>query len=293
MIERLSLNSLKFFYYVARYESMTIAAERLFVTQGAVSKQLKSLEEMLGFALFIREARKLRLTQQGEILFDCCQQVFQQLDQCLLQLQQQTEIKKNLVLSCEPTIAMKWLIPRLAQFKQLYPEFEVSLLTAGGEVDFRAQNIDLAFRRDDFDWGTAVYSEKIADEQMLYVKAKHEQSTGNQVFISKSRPQLWKQFKRHHQAQLKEMKAVSLEHFYLCIEACLAGLGTTVVSAYMVERELKYHLLQQVASGYADGSSYYLLSAQPFEEDVRKLLLRDWLRDQMQQSQLWLATLNQ
>ena len=292
MIERLSLNSLKFFYYVARYESMTIAAERLFVTQGAVSKQLKSLEEMLGFALFIREARKLRLTQKGEILFDCCQQVFQQLDQCLLQLQQQTEIKKNLVLSCEPTIAMKWLIPRLAQFKQLYPEFEVSLLTAGGEVDFTAQNIDLALRRDDFDWGTAVYSEKIADEQMLYVKAKHEQSTGNQVFISKSRPQLWKQFKRHHQAQLKEMKAVSLEHFYLCIEACLAGLGTTVVSAYMVERELKYHLLQQVASGYADGSSYYLLSAQPFEEDVRKLLLRDWLRDQMQQSQLWLATLN-
>jgi DNA-binding transcriptional LysR family regulator len=292
MIERLSLNSLKFFYYVARYESMTIAAERLFVTQGAVSKQLKSLEEMLGFALFIREARKLRLTQQGEILFDCCQQVFQQLDQCLLQLQQQTEIKKNLVLSCEPTIAMKWLIPRLAQFKQLYPEFEVSLLTAGGEVDFRAQNIDLALRRDDFDWGAAVYSEKIADEQMLYVKAKHEQSTGNQVFISKSRPQLWKQFKRHHQAQLKEIKAVSLEHFYLCIEACLAGLGTTVVSAYMVERELKYHLLEQVASGYADGSSYYLLSAQPFEEDVRKLLLRDWLRDEMQQSQLWLANLN-
>ncbi|MEB6480157.1 LysR family transcriptional regulator [Acinetobacter vivianii] len=292
MIERLSLNSLKFFYYVARYESMTIAAERLFVTQGAVSKQLKSLEEMLGFALFIREARKLRLTQQGEILFDCCQQVFQQLDQCLLQLQQQTEIKKNLVLSCEPTIAMKWLIPRLAQFKQLYPEFEVSLLTAGGEIDFTAQNIDLALRRDDFDWGTAVYSEKIADEQMLYVKAKHEQSTGNQVFISKSRHQLWKQFKRHHQAQLKEMKAVSLEHFYLCIEACLAGLGTTVVSAFMVERELKYHLLQQVASGYADGSSYYLLSAQPFEEDVRKLLLRDWLRDEMQQSQLWLATLN-
>lgn len=292
MIERLSLNSLKFFYYVARYESMTIAAERLFVTQGAVSKQLKNLEEMLGFALFIREARKLRLTQQGEILFDCCQQVFQQLDQCLLQLQQQTEIKKNLVLSCEPTIAMKWLIPRLAQFKQLYPEFEVSLLTAGGEVDFRAQNIDLALRRDDFDWGTAVYSEKIADEQMLYVKAKHAQSTGNQVFISKSRPQLWQQFKRHYQAQLKEMRAVSLEHFYLCIEACLAGLGTTVVSAYMVERELKYHLLQQVASGYADGSSYYLLSAQPFEEDVRKLLLRDWLRDQMQQSQLWLATLN-
>ena len=48
MIERLSLNSLKFFYYVARYDSVTIAAEKLFVTQGAVSKQLKNLEEVLG-----------------------------------------------------------------------------------------------------------------------------------------------------------------------------------------------------------------------------------------------------
>lgn len=290
MIERLSLNSLKFFYYVARYESMTSAAEHLCVTQGAVSKQLKSLEEMLGFTLFIREARKLRLTQQGEVLFECCQHVFQQIDQCLVQLKQ-TEIKKNLVLSCEPTIAMKWLIPRLAQFKQLYPAFEVSLLTAGGEVDFRTQHIDLALRRDDFDWGNAIYSEKIAEEQMLSVKAKHTQSAENQIFISKSRPQLWQQFKQH-QTQLKHFKPAPLEHFYLCIEACLAGLGATVVSAYMVEREIKYHLLEPMTSGYADGSSYYLLSAQPFEEDVRKLVLRDWLRDEMRNSQLWLAAFN-
>ena len=62
MIERLSLNSLKFFYYVARYDSVTIAAEKLFVTQGAVSKQLKNLEEVLGRRLFIRDGKKLQLT---------------------------------------------------------------------------------------------------------------------------------------------------------------------------------------------------------------------------------------
>lgn len=80
MIERLSLNSLKFFYYVARYGSVTIAAKKLFVTQGAVSKQLKNLEEALGFTLFIREGKKLQLTDDGELLFDCCQQVFPQID---------------------------------------------------------------------------------------------------------------------------------------------------------------------------------------------------------------------
>ena len=61
MIERVSLNSLKFFYYVAPYDSVTIAVEKLFVTQGAVSKQLKNLEEVLGRCLFIRDGKKLRV----------------------------------------------------------------------------------------------------------------------------------------------------------------------------------------------------------------------------------------
>jgi DNA-binding transcriptional LysR family regulator len=59
MIERWSLNSLKFVYYVARYESVTVAAEKLFVTQGAISKQLKNLEETLACALFVRGGKKL------------------------------------------------------------------------------------------------------------------------------------------------------------------------------------------------------------------------------------------
>ena len=86
MIERLSLNSLKFFYYVARHESVTVAAEKLFVTQGAVSKQLKNLEDALDCALFIREGKKLYLTVEGRTLLACCEQVFPQIDQCLQQL---------------------------------------------------------------------------------------------------------------------------------------------------------------------------------------------------------------
>lgn len=293
MIERLSLNSLKFFYYVASYESVTVAADKLFVTQSAVSKQLKNLEESLGLVLFIREARKLSLTADGEMLFDCCQQVFQQIDQCLLQLQQHSKAQKSLILSCEPTLAMKWLIPRLVHFKQLYPEFEVSLLTGGGVVDFASQNIDLALRRDDFDWSTALYSEKIADEQMLGVIGKSDRAAATQVFISKSRPKLWQQFKQQYPEQLNNLKRSSLEHFYLCIEACLAGLGATVVSAYMVEREIKYQMLDRLTAVYADGSAYHLLSAQPFEDDIRKLVFRDWLKDEMQKSQLWLTSFDQ
>ncbi len=62
---------------------------------------------------------------------------------------------------------MKWLIPRLVQFKLRYPEIDISLLTAGEEADFKAQNIDLALRRNDFDWSKAIYIEKMADEHMV------------------------------------------------------------------------------------------------------------------------------
>lgn len=285
MIERWSLNSLKFFYYIARYESVTVASEKLFVTQSAVSKQLKNLEETLGCDLFIREGKKLHLTAEGRTLLVCCEQVFPQIDQCLQQLQKQDQFKKTLILSCEPTIAMKWLIPRLVQFKQRYPEIDISLLTGGGNPNFKTQNIDLAFRRNDFDWGKAIYSEKIANEYMVCVSSQNQTQSIQQLFISGSREKMWSQLHDHLKVQLQEYKKVSLEHFYLCIEACLAGLGSTIASVYMVEKEFDFQLLKMLYPAIEDGSAYYLLSALPFDDDPRKIIFKQWLTEEMQMTQ--------
>lgn len=292
MIERLSLNSLKFFYYVARYQSVTEAAEKLFVTQSAVSKQLKSLEDSLGIEIFFREGRMLKLTQDGEVLFECCQQIFPQIETCLVHLKEKNKTKKNLILSCEPTIAMKWLIPRLANFKQKFPDIEVSLLTGGGEVDFNVQQIDLALRRDDFIWSNQIYSEKIADEYMLCVKKKDRLDIPENIFVSASRAKLWHHFKNIHHPQLSSMHTEILEHFYLCIEAALAGLGATIVSGYMVEREMDYQMLERLTNVYQDGSAYYLLSEFPFEDDIRKMHFKNWLIDEMRSSQFKFSRYN-
>ena len=289
MIERLSLNSLKFFYFVARYESVTLAAEKLFVTQGAVSKQLKNLEESLGCNLFIREGKKLQLTSAGTVLLECCEQVFPKIDQCLQQLNQPNHCNKALILSCEPTIAMKWLIPRLVHFKQCYPEIEISLLTAGGVADFKAQHIDLALRRNDFDWGKALYSEKLADEYMVCMSRQNQVDPTQPLFISSSRPKMWSHLKECYKKQFQSFEKVSLEHFYLCIEACLAGLGATMVSAYMVEKEFDFQMLHRLTPVIPDGSAYYLLSALPFEDDPRKVIFKQWLSEEMRASQARLA----
>ncbi|WP_269915278.1 LysR family transcriptional regulator [Acinetobacter sp. HY1485] len=273
MIEKLSLNALKYFYMIAQTGSVTNAAEKLCVTQSAVSKQLKNLEEMMNVQLFDRVQKKLYLTQSGKQLYQTCQTIFVQLDDCLVDITKKQNTPKPLVLSCESTIAMKWLIPRLATFKS---DFNVVLLTAGGSVDFESGQIDLALRRNDFKWKDTLFSEKIIDEYMLVVKAKN--NTENKILRSTSRPN----FKY---TQGKNDEILEFEHFYLCLEGCLAGLGKTMLSGYMIEKELKYEMLDIVEPIFKDGSAYYLLSNTHFEQDDRKIIFLKWLKQEMKNSE--------
>ena len=237
MIEKISLNSLRFFYYVAEHNSVTLASQKLFVTQSAVSKQIKNLEDALGIPLFNRVNKKLVLTANGNLLFSCCQQVFAKLDDCLVDLTRQDHRKKQLVLSCEPTISMKWLIPRLAEFNALNYGFEIVLLTGGGTVDFQGKSIDIALRRNDFEWDKNIFHEKIIEEYIVAVRNTRTDQT-NTLLLTSSRPNLWQHINKSKlvSSEILSYEHMVLEHFYLCIEGCLAGLGTAIVSIFMVEK---------------------------------------------------------
>ncbi len=285
MIEKISLNSLKFFYYVAQHGSVTLASQKLFVTQSAVSKQIKNLEDALGLILFDRVNKKLILTSNGSLLFACCQQVFAKLDDCLVDLKNQQYEKKQLVLSCEPTISMKWLIPRLAEFSSLNYGFEILLLTGGGIVDFQGKSIDIALRRNDFEWDKNIFHEKIIEEYIVAVRNTRTDQT-NTLLLTSSRPHLWQHINKSKlvSSDILSYEHMVLEHFYLCIEGCLAGLGTAIVSIFMVEKEISHQFLELVHPPVADSSSYHLLSYYPFYEDERKVIFKNWLKIEMTRS---------
>ena len=285
MIEKISLNSLKFFYYVAQHGSVTLASQKLFVTQSAVSKQIKNLEDALGLILFDRVNKKLVLTSNGSLLFACCQQVFAKLDDCLVDLKNQQYEKKQLVLSCEPTISMKWLIPRLAEFNSLNYGFEIVLLTGGGIVDFQGKSIDIALRRNDFEWDKNIFHEKIIEEYIVAVRNTRTDQT-NTLLLTSSRPHLWQHINKSKlvSSDILSYEHMVLEHFYLCIEGCLAGLGTAIVSIFMVEKEISHQFLELVHPPVADSSSYHLLSYYPFYEDERKVIFKNWLKIEMTRS---------
>jgi DNA-binding transcriptional LysR family regulator len=140
------LNSLVMFEAAARFGSFTIAAEELCVTQAAVSRQIRQLEEFLGCNLFVRKHRKLELTTTG---VDYSASIRKSLiDISLATLQASASPKSSqhsLKIIAGPCFSSLWLMPRLNKFQQLYPEIRISLTVDDHANNCSESNYDLAF----------------------------------------------------------------------------------------------------------------------------------------------------
>ncbi|WP_243667289.1 LysR substrate-binding domain-containing protein [Pseudomonas brassicae] len=276
-----ALAAFRYFDVAAQTESFVRAAERLNVTHGAVSRQVRLLEESLGVQLFERRNRAIFLTPAGRALHDTTVSVFEQLQASVQRLQQQAR-EDVLVLSCEPTIAMKWLIPRLPAFHAAHPDIQLHLVAAGGPLDFARSNVDLALRRDDFHWDASLHSLKICDEAVGPVcrpdlALPAQGLAGQRLLHSATRPEAWQQWLRLSGQSAEGSPRADYEHFYLCIQAALAGLGVALASRLMVQDELASGQLCAPHGFTADGSAYYLLSTRPFEPGAPGTRFADWV----------------
>ena len=279
-----NLTAFRYFDTAAQAGSFVQAAQLLHVTHGAVSRQIRALEESLGVELFERRNRAVFLTPAGRQLLHVTAPMFERLEDVVYQLQQ-TQREHALAVSCEPTIAMKWLIPRLGNFQSLHPNITVHLITAGGPVNFAQMGVDLAIRRDDFHWADSVCGLKLCDEKIGPVcqpQYPYTQEASKQVLIhSSSRAQAWATWARLGNTTLRSASKLQLEHFYLCIQAALSGQGMAMVSQLMVEDELHNGQLIAPHGFIPDGSAYYLLSPQALDQNPRAEVFADWLCEQL------------
>src|SRR6185295_3707649 len=127
-----------------------LAADSLALTHGAVSRRITKLAGDIGVQLFERNGRGLRLTPAGETLNLTLSRFFGELTATVQSLRASSARKTALVLSCEPSVAGRWLIPRLGAFQAAHPNMALHLSVGGGLVDFRKNRVDLAIRRLDF-----------------------------------------------------------------------------------------------------------------------------------------------
>jgi DNA-binding transcriptional LysR family regulator len=140
-------DKLRVFHAVAEAGSFTHAGEALNLSQSAVSRQISALEESLSVPLFHRHARGLILTEQGDVLFRTAREVFAKLAMTEAMLSESKDRPKG-PLKVTTTVAFgsAWLVPRVREFLELYPEIELSFIVDDTELDLSMREADVAIR---------------------------------------------------------------------------------------------------------------------------------------------------
>ncbi|MBV8657283.1 MAG: transcriptional regulator GcvA [Burkholderiales bacterium] len=241
------LNALRAFESAARLESFSAAANELFVTHGAVSKQIKLLEEWLGVQLFVRTGGRVKLTEPGWRYLVQVQDGLDIIANATAQLQRPNQ-QRRLVINSIPTLAMYWLLPRLTAFQREHPEIELRLTTSDRDISRLDAPFDVAIRRGPGDWPgyiakpfldeweLPVCSPKLLAQTPLRCAADLANHT---LLHADTRPTAWQRWLTL--AGVPELKPVAtqqFDHFYLALQAAMDGLGVALGPMPMMQAEL-------------------------------------------------------
>jgi LysR family glycine cleavage system transcriptional activator len=157
------LQTLRVFEAAARFQSFTEAAEDLGVTQGAVSQQIKALEERIGVVLFNRAGRTVQATEDGISLARAVREGLGGLEQAIAELRQRRR-RDDIIVGVLPGFAVQWLFPRLIRFEQSHPGIRVSVNASSDPAALSASEADIVvtYRADE-----AVESRTEAEEPLF------------------------------------------------------------------------------------------------------------------------------
>lgn len=268
---QLSLGGLRCFEAAADKESFTQAALSLSLTHGAISRAVRALEDELGVALFERRHRRVFLTDAGRKLYQAAQQAFGILEQTAQELYQQAQ-DAPIVLSCEPTLLMRWLIPRLPVFQLALPDINLQLVAGGGAFSF-SDGITVAIRRNDIDWDSNMHSaplfvEKIGPVCKPEMIGQFIEGSGETARIrddalllhTTSRPNFWSEWANSQGVSLVGRPQQHFDHFYFSLQAAVAGAGIAIGPWQHVRDDITAGLLAAPFGFEQDGSGYCLLT---------------------------------
>lgn len=282
-----SLDDLRAFEATARLGSVRLAADELALTHGAVSRRINKLADDVGVPLFEKSGRGLRLTPAGETLHLTLGRFFGELAATVQSLRAAHARQSTLVLSCEPSVAMRWLIPRLGGFQAGHPDIAVHLSVGGGPVDFRRDRIDLAIRRLDFalpeTWNVRrLFAEKVGPVMRPDLAPAFAHG-GYLALGSKTRPDAWAQWLRAHPAARRPAEIRYYDHHSLIVEAASAGLGVALSPMVLAMDDVERGRLAAPAGFDPDGSHYGLIWPGRGELQGVECVLAAWLEAQFSQ----------
>jgi len=289
------LNALRAFEATARLNSVSQAAEQLHVTHGAVSRQLKALEEHLGISLFSKDGRGLKLTDAGIRLRDASGEAFDRLRVVCAELSK-SSADAPFVLGCSGSLLARWFIPRLGRLNADLPDLRLHLSAGEGDLDPRRPGLDalLVFAEPPWPADMQVFelvSERIGPvmsprfERFESLKTAPVHALTQELLLqTASRPQAWPSWAQQNGIDPHDLKyGQDFEHLYYLLEAASAGLGIAIAPEPLVADDLKAGRLA-APWGFSETPAQLALWIPKRAADGRAQQLAQWLKRELDRS---------
>lgn len=284
--------AIHYFSEVARLGSFSHASERLFVTQSAVSHQIKLLEEYLGHPLFIRRGRQLLLTAVGKSFYDKIHSAIDTIQLATKGIKTGTDGKLRLALF--GSLAVKWLIPAIDEFRQRFPNVDLSLqiLTRDGDFDTRQADCFITtkpprsgfIRWHLYDETLTPYCAPTLWHKLRGIEdplelAKYPLLSAASAFESFPPGRDWQVwFEKAGWQMPADVKIHHFSHLLLAAEAAKYGQGIALLNEFMTTaRERENELFELPMQSIRTEDSFYLVYPEAYATNPSHEALTDWL----------------
>lgn len=293
------LSSLRFFEAAGRHQSFKLAAAELNVTPSAVSHGIVSLEQTLGVELFVRAPRSLTLTAAGADYLRYISKAFELIATGTQRLPDRRG--SSISVSCAPTLASRWLLPRLHDFRTLWPDTNVTVDTSPRQVNLPTDGFDFAIRMSRAPVADPAWR-KLFGEQLVPVcsPACRDSLRGDDGKLDLRRATLihvtqasedWQTWlaRTGTPAGVDARRGLHVDTIQLAFEAAIGGLGVALGRRPLVDRDLASGVLvelgKELHTGLVDAeTAYWLVSTEDGGERADVAGFRSWLLAEAQAS---------
>lgn len=284
-----SLALLQAFEAAARLQSITAAAHELDLTQSAVSRQIRALEDQIGTQLFHREKQTIRLTLGGATYAREVREALLKISQASMNLRANPH-GGTLTLAILPTLGTRWLAPRLPQFLKTNPGITINLVTRLTQFNFANDTADAAIHFGKPDWPGAEHRYLMGEEVIPACAEDLAKEFGFKsakdllrapLLHLTSRPDAWEKYLTRSGVEFGSVHGMLFDQFATAAQAASSGLGVALLPTFLVEDDFAAgRLVPALQAPMRSQEAYYLCWPGDMEDYEPLCPFRDWLTEQ-------------
>ncbi|GGM05466.1 LysR family transcriptional regulator [Pseudooceanicola nanhaiensis] len=287
-----TIRELEAFCELARAGTTHLAARRVHLSQTAVSRSVRALEDRLGVALFVRQRQRMTLSDAGRAFLPKARRLLDDLNAAAVGVMAFGGQSTVLRIAVLPSFGRSWLIPRLGGFLAAAPGTTVDVAARLDPVDFAEEPFDLAIQRSRHRSGAAHHLH-LLDESLVAVCSpaltgglalSDEDLLALPLLQQTTRPTLWLDWFRHANLDSRRiLRGARFDHFDMVIDAAIAGLGAGLVPEVLARGPLREgRLIRASAREMDSGQAYTLIYPDRAEEMPQFTRFRAWIRAELE-----------